>query len=111
MKVKEIQINHPQLGQIVINSDIDKETNELIGTITDDYAKYPMYYHADIFKNEDGTFKIENLNIIQPQTIIVGLMRTSYGSKNTVKIITNRKASEDIVVYPSGVISVKYSEK
>ena len=70
-----------------------------------------MYYRADIFKNEDGTFKIENLSIIQPESIIIGLMRTSYGNKNSVRIITNRKASEDIVVYPSGVISIKYNKK
>lgn len=108
MKVKQIQINHPQLGQIVINSSVEKEINELIGTITNDYSKYPMYYHGDIYKNEDGTFKIQGLSIVQPESVIVGLMRTSYGSKNSVKIITNRKASEDIVVYPSGVVSVKY---
>lgn len=110
MRVKEIQIIHPQLGQIVINSSVEKEINELIGTITDDFAKYPMYYHADIFKSEDGTFKIENLNIIQPESIIVGAMKTSYGGKNSVKIITNRKVSEDIVVYPSGIVSVKYDK-
>ena len=109
MKVNQIQFNHPQLGIIVVNSSVDKEINELIGTITDDYAKYPMYYHADIYKNEDGTFKIEYLNIIQPESIIVGAMKTSYGCKNSIRIITNRKASEDIVVYPSGVISVSYN--
>lgn len=109
MKVNQIQINHPQLGQIVINSSVEKEINELIGTITDDYAKYPKYYHANIFKNEDGTFKIENLNIITPETINVGMMRTQGGCKSFVTLITNKKASADIVVYPSGVISVSYN--
>ena len=108
MKVKQIQINHPQLGQIVINSSVEKEINELIGTITDDYAKYPKYYHADIYKNPDDTFKIENLNIITTETINVGMMKTQYGCKSFVTLITNKKASEDIVIYPAGVISVLY---
>lgn len=109
MKVKQIQINHPQLGQIVINSSVEKEINELIGTITHDYAKYPKYYHADIYKNSDDTFKIENLNIITPETINVGMMKTQGGCKSFVTLITNKKASADIVVYPSGVISVSYN--
>lgn len=109
MKVKQIQINHPQLGQIVVNSSIEKEINELIGTVTDDYSKYPKYYHADIYKNEDGTFKIENLNIITPESINVGMMKTQGGCKSFVTLITNKKASADIVVYPSGVISVLYN--
>jgi hypothetical protein len=109
MKVKQIQFNHPQLGKIVVNSSVDKEINELIGTITDDYAKYPKYYYADIYKNEDGTFKIEKLNIITPEIINVGIIKTQGGCKNFVNIITNKKASEDIVVYPSGVISVSYN--
>ena len=110
MKVKQIQINHPQLGQIVINSSVEKEINELIGTITDDYAKYPKYYHANIFKNEDGTFKIENLNIITPQSVNVGMMKTQGGCKSFVTLITNKTASEDIVIYPAGVISVEYNK-
>jgi hypothetical protein len=109
MKVKQIQINHPQLGQIVVNSKVEKEINDMIGTITHDYAKYPKYYHANIFKNEDGTFKIENLNIITPQSVNVGMMKTPVGCKSFVTLITNKKASEDIVVYPSGVISVSYN--
>ena len=109
MKVKQIQINHPQLGQIVINSSIDEKTNELIGTITHDYSKYPNYYHADIYKNADGTFKIENLNIIKPEPINTGIMKTKGGYKSFVTLITNKRASEDIVVYPSGVISVLYN--
>lgn len=109
MKVKQIQINHPQLGQIVINSEVEKEINELIGTITNDYSKYPKYYHADIYKNKDGTFKIENLKIITPETINVGMMKTQYGCKSFVTLITNKNASSDIIVYPSGVISVSYN--
>lgn len=109
-KINQIQINHPQLGPIVINSTIDEETNKLIGTITNDYATYPNYYHAKIFRNEDKTFAIKDLGIIRPEKIIVGKMKTSFGSKNSVKIIVNRKVGEDITVYPSGVFSVIYEE-
>jgi hypothetical protein len=109
MKVNQIQFNHPQLGMIVVNSSVDKEINDMIGTITDDYAKYPMYYHANVFKNNDGTFEIKELKIIKPECIIVGMIKTQIGCKNHVNLITNKKASEDIVVYPSGVISVSYN--
>ena len=109
MKVKQIEIKHPQLGQIVINSSVDEKINELIGTITHDYSKQPNYYYADIYKNTDGTFKIENLNIITPEPINVGMMKTKGGCKSFVTLITNKRVSDYIVVYPSGVISVLYN--
>ena len=108
MKIKQIQINHPELGQIVINSEVEKEINDKIGTITEDYSKYPMYYHANIFKNEDGTFKIDNLSIITPKSLKVGIKKTNSGFINFITVITNNPVGKDIVVYPSGVLTISY---
>jgi len=105
----QIQIKHPTLGKILINSQVEDDINEKIGTITEDYSKYPQYYHAKIEKNKDETFSIRDLHIIQPETITVGMMRTSTGGKSFITVITNRLVEEGVtVVYPSGVLSVNY---
>jgi len=108
MEVKQIHIKHPALGEIIVNGLIEKEINEQIGDISDDFSKYPQYYHAKISKNEDGTFYIQNFGVIKPEGINVGFMDNSKGSKTFVTIITNRKAGDDIMIYPSAIMSVTY---
>ena len=104
----KLHIKHSTLGEILIHSEVEKGMNEKIGTVTDDYSKYPQYYHAKIEKNEDGTFSIEDLRIIQPETINVGMMKTSTGGKSFITVITNRLVEEGVtVVYPSAVLSEK----
>lgn len=109
MKVNKIQIRHYKLGDIIINSEIEKNINEQIGNIVSDYSKYPKYFHAKIVENENGTFNISNINVITPETINVGMMYNSKGNKSFITVITNKNVSEDIIVYPLGIISVTYN--
>lgn len=106
--IKQITIKHPVLGEIVINSEVDKEINDLIGTITTNYSKYPNYYYANIAKNDDGSFKISRLRIIQPESIVVGFHKTDSGSSNCITVVTNRLLfdGDSITVYPLGILSI-----
>lgn len=106
--LKEIQIKHPELGEIIIYSELAEGMNDQIGTITSDYSKYPCYYYANILKNADGTFTIKDLNVIKPEAINVGFMKTSSGGKGFITVITNRHIKGELVMYPSGVIYVKH---
>lgn len=106
IKIKKIQIKHPELGEILINSEVSDEVNNMIGTITHDYAKLPSYYHAKITENEDGTFKIKDLHHISPETINIGVKRVSGGLKTYVNIITNKSVSKDLIIYPNAVLAI-----
>ena len=111
MKVKQIQIKHPSLGEIVVNSGIEKDIAEQIGDICSDYSNEPLYYCANISKNEDETFSLKNLHVIRPEGIHIGWMKNSKGEKNFITVVTNKKAADDITVYPSAVLSVIYEEQ
>jgi len=106
MKVNQIHIKHPILGEIIVNGAIDKEISEKIGDILEDYSKYPEYYYADITKNEDGTFYLQKFCVIKPESINVGWMDNSKGQKNFITVVTNRNISDDIMIYPSAILSV-----
>ena len=107
-KLQEIQIIHPQLGKIIIHSELEEEMNNQIGKTTADHQKYPIYYYADITKNGDGTFTIRNFHVIKPEAIDVGYRKIPSGGKSFITVITNRWIKGDLVVYPSGVIYAKY---
>lgn len=109
MKVNQIHIKHPILGEIIVNGSIEKKISEQIGDISEDYSKYPEYYYSEITKNEDGTFFLQKFGIIKPEGLNVGWMDNSKGQKNFITVVTNRKAGDDIMIYPSAVMSVVYN--
>jgi hypothetical protein len=104
-KIKKIEFKHPELGIIIVNSEIEKEVSEKIGDVINDNSKF-CYYHGKILKNEDGTFTIPKLLIIENEFIDVGMMNNSKGIKNYLNIITNKKCFDGIVIYPSAINSV-----
>ena len=109
MEIRKIQIKHPDLGKIVVHGAIDKEMNDLIGTIIEDYSTEPKYYYSKIIINKDDrTFSLKNVGVITPESIGVGWKETSSGNQNFITVITNRKACDDIIVYPSAVLSAVY---
>jgi hypothetical protein len=108
MEIDKLEIEVSELGRITIHSELSKERNDLIGTLTHQYAKSPVHYYADIIKNEDGTFLIKDLKVVKPESIDVGWHRKSGQYSSSVTIITNRDVGKDITVYPKGVISVIY---
>jgi len=110
MKTKQINIKHPKLGEIEIYSEIPNNILQRIGDVTFDYSKELLFYHADITKNNDGTFDIKNLSVIMPESINVGHMDNKKGCKNFITVITNRRISKDITVYPSSILSVIYNQ-
>jgi len=109
MKVKKLKIDYSGLGTIEIHTEIPKEMKEAVGDISSDYSKYPCFYHANITKTEDGTFEIQNLMVIKPDTVNVGWMENSKGNKNFITVIKNMQVGDDITVYPKGVVSVVYN--
>lgn len=108
VKVKQIEINHPSFGNIIINSVIPEEIMQKIGDVTGDYSKSPVFYYSSIIKNEDGTFCIKNLMVIKPESVNVGWMENSKGNKTFITVIVNRKAGDNIVIYPRSILSVIY---
>lgn len=110
MKVSQIHIKHPVLGEIVVNGTIKKKINEQIGDVTEDFSREPNYYYADITKNDDGTFFLERFGIIKPVSYNIGWMDNSKGIKNFIQVISNVKAGDDIMIYPSAVLSVTYTK-
>jgi len=109
MKVKQITIKHPELGEISINGSIEESIQDKIGDVTNDYSNELLFYHAEIQENNNQIFSIKNLNVIKPESINVGWMENKKGHKNFITIITNRKISEDINIYPLAVLSVIYN--
>lgn len=110
MKVKQISIKHPELGDIEINSTIQKQVADKIGDVAEDYTRECLFYYSDINKNEDGTFDINKLMVIQPERLDVGWMNNSKGNKGFITVITNRVAGDDITIYPNAIMSVIYNE-
>jgi len=108
--IKEININHPDYGVIEISTSIPNDINELIGDVVGDCDKLPHLYHANVVKNEEGNFDISQLKVIKPEGVNVGWMQNSKGSKNFITVIKNTHVGDDITIYPSGVISVKYNQ-
>jgi hypothetical protein len=80
----------------------------MIGDVVPDHSKTPHLYHADVVKNEDGTFCIEKLCLIKPDSVNVGWMTNNNLSKNYITVVKSITAGDDITIYPSGVISVNY---
>jgi len=109
MKVKKLKIDYSGLGTIEIYTEIPKEIKEVVGDVSSDYSKYPCFYHANITKTEEGNFDIQNLMVIKPDSVNVGWMENSKGTKNFINVIKNMQFGDDIVVYPRGVISVVYN--
>lgn len=109
MKINHIYIKHPNLGEIIIHGEISKEIEEQIGDVTNDYSKTPIYYHAQITKNENETFNIKDFRVIKPEGLNIGTMNNSKGNKTFITVITNKKAGNEITIYPSAVLSVEYN--
>lgn len=107
-EVDNIYIHDEMLGCILIHGRILKEVNEQIGNVVEDYLKHDIYYHSKITANEDGTFNLGSIYAIKPESIIVGWMDNSKGNKNFITVITNRKVSEQITIYPQSILSVTY---
>jgi hypothetical protein len=109
MKVKQISIKHTELGEIQIYSEIPNHIQQQIGDVVRDYSKGILFYHAEIEKNDDGTFKIMNLSVVRNECIIIGYMNNDKGVKNFITVVTNKKISDDFVVYPIAILSVIYN--
>lgn len=107
-EVDNIYIHHKTFGDIVIHGHISKEVNEQIGNVVEDYIKRDIYYHCKITVNEDGTFNLRPIYVIKPESIIIGWMDNSKGNKNFITVMTNRKVSEQITIYPQSILSVTY---
>jgi len=108
MEINQIQIKHPILGEILINTSIYDFIHERIGDVIPDYSKELEYYHAEVKTEDKEKFTIKNLYRISPEAINVGFMQNKKGNKNFITVITNRKASEDLDIYSSSVLSVAY---
>jgi hypothetical protein len=109
MTVNKIEINHSELGLIEINTSIPKDIKENVGDVLDPNSKYKCFFHAEVQKNEDGTFDIRKLKVITPESVNVGWMENSKGRGNYITVIKNIFAGDDITIYPNGVLSVTYN--
>ena len=109
MKIKQIKINHPELGEITVNSFVPYELMKEVGTVTGDFSKIKPFYSGDIWSNDDGTFSIRRLRVVETNRVGVGHKETDGGCTGGVTMITNfevDKESPIITIYPSGVISL-----
>lgn len=95
MPIKQIQFRHPHLGEIIVHSQLTKEIEDVLQNGAKWNISYSFkYYHAtDIKKNQDGTFSISSLQLVHPKQI--------WG-----KELINQIAGDDIIIYPSAVLSV-----
>lgn len=107
----KITIKHDTLGEITIHDKIPNEIMERVGTIVPDFSKIPTFYYADIIENEGGTFTIINLGQVKPETVNIGMKKYVGGSKSFITVITNKWNLSKLVVYPSGIVSVNYSDQ
>jgi len=111
MEVKEITIKHSLFGEITIHTEIDKEYYELIGQRGDGGGKNGLkYFNGDVSKNEDETFSIRRLNLLQSENFIVGWHHQGSVQSTYVPLFVNKKACDDLVVYPNAILSVVYKE-
>jgi hypothetical protein len=108
MQISQIQIKHPSLGEIVINTSIPDFIQERIGDVVEDYSKGLQHYHAEVSTENKELFSIKNLCLISYEPINIGWMQNSKGNKNFITVITNKLVCENIDVYSAGVISVNY---
>lgn len=109
-EIKQININHQILGNIIIHTFVPKDIKELIGDVVGDYSRDPEFYYSEIIMNKDGAFFIKNLRVIRPENINVGWMDNSKGVKNFITVITDREAGDDILIYPPAIYSVIYED-
>lgn len=108
-KINKIKINHLDLGDIEIHSSLPKKINDLIGAIASDYSKFSFYF-ADIILNDNETVTLERLNVIKPESVDVGFIKTDYGSKNYINIYKNLIVSREIICYNSSIHSIYYED-
>ncbi len=108
-KVKTIRINHPVLGDIILNTTIPDEFNDKIGTLAPQFNRTPLLYHGDVTENHNGTFNVSKIHAIQATSFIVGSKKFRSGWCSSVDIYTNLSVEcDDTVIYPSAVMSVTY---
>jgi len=105
MKIKQINIKHPTHGDIVVNASVPEEINESIGDVTHDFDK-TVFYHATIKETSKG-FELNRFRVIKAESVNIGWMENSKGSKNYITVIKNIDL-DNITMYPSGIISVIY---
>lgn len=111
-EIKQITIKHPSLGEITIHTEIDQKYNDLIGKFGDGGGvKGLKYFNGHVLENEDKTFSIVDLNLLQSKDVNVGWYKTNGGSRNFVSLFMNKPIEEHLlVIYPSAVLSVVYKE-
>lgn len=109
-EIKQITIKHSSFGEITIHSEIDQKHNDLIGKFGDG-IKGLKYFNGNVLKNEDETFSIIDLKLLQSQNVNVGWYKTSGGSSNFVRLFMNKPVSgNDLLIYPNAVLSVIFKE-
>ena len=111
MKVKQIEINHPNYGKIIISTSVPDNIEESIGDVVTYNSERLCLYYANVLKNEDGTFDIKGLRVIKPDSVNVGWMNNSKGNKNYIEVVKNMSMEDgDMTVYPNGILSVIYND-
>lgn len=109
MIIKQITINHPKLGVITVNSRVSREIMECVGTVVERFSKIKPFYSGTIWSNDDGSFGIRRLRVVETNSIGVGLIDRDGDYTHGVTMITNFEVDKDspiITIYPSGVISL-----
>lgn len=109
MKIKQLAIKHPELGEITIHSKVPHELMQQVGTVVAHYSKINPFFSGRIWDNEDGSFTIQYLRMVQTENIGVGEKIDGSSIQGGVTMITNKRVdneSDRIKIYPSGVLSV-----
>lgn len=112
MKIKSIHIKLPKKEDVLIHSELDENTNEMIGKTVNDYNKF-IYYYAKITEEKNGAFSIKDLYVVKPEAFNVGNMKLNQngGLKNYITVITNRKMEDNLLIYPNAILSVVLTEE
>ena len=111
-EIKQITIKDPSVGEITIHTEIDQKHNDLIGKFGDGGGiKGLKFFNGHVLKNEDETFSIMDLKLLQSENVNVGWHKTNGGSCNFVSLFMNKPFIEyNLVIYPNAVLSVVYKE-
>jgi hypothetical protein len=114
MKIKSLSISHPNLGLVTVHAEVPNKIMKSIGVVVEKYATMDRFYSADIYKEDDGSFSLLNMRVVQTSTIEVGMRKEGGSCGYTVTMITNFRVSKDNNserIYPNGIISLVESEE
>jgi len=75
MQVKTIAVKHPELGEITVHSEVPYELMQQVGTIVPHYSKMKPFFSGTIWENDDKTFTIQYLRMVNTEIVGVGEKR------------------------------------